>query len=124
MLKAGLPWAGDMGSPATWTEAAREASWSALFKSLDELAAYYKRKTEKLPDKVEVSLEAAHETKPAIYDESKWDEATFWADVEEKLVTPKEAKETLAASTSIVFPVAFGTALADAGTVAFVQNRF
>ena len=123
-LKAGLPWAGDMGSPATWTEAERNALWEALFSSLDKLAAYYKLEEETLPDKVEVFLAGAHETKPATWDEATWDEAT-WAS---ELVTPDEAEDAIASTMTIVsggsktFPVAFGTALADADAVAFVQQ--
>jgi hypothetical protein len=120
-LKAGLPWTGDMGSPATWTEPERDALWSALFKALEALTAYYEFEEEPLPDEVVVCPEDEAKTEREIWD-------SVWSDADEKkLVSPEEAKEALAA-TSIAggdkkrFPLAFGRAPVDRDALSIIQK--
>ena len=123
-LKAGLPWSGNMGSPATWTERERGALWAALFRSFDRLKDFYEGTNESLPNVEEVSLDVEA---PAVWGRSRWGTAT-WGDVKGRGVSPEEARASLSASMTVafpkgdVFPLAFGNTIADASAVAFVQH--
>jgi hypothetical protein len=135
-LKAGLPWTGDMGSPATWTEIERRVLWSTLFNSLDVLAAYYKLETETLPNKVELKFAAGFQYVPTdmlaivggsaeVFGEGA--EKRAIEGVGGKFVTPAIAKEAMA-TTSIAdgaistFPVAFGRAPVDRDALSIIQK--
>lgn len=140
VLRAGLPWAGDMGSPETWTATEREALWTALDRSFEATADFYRGITRTLPEAVEVQIKEA--SLPTWLKPSTASAPVMgWIGEEEAreaVISPQEAQATFTATAAIVnapgristgsmtppriFPVAFGTSRADRTALDFVQH--
>ena len=140
VIRAGLPWEGDMGSPATWRPAEREALWGAIARSFDTMERYYRGNTQAPPEVVEVEVEmpflpppvTAHDV-VVLEASTNYAGAAAPAQMAETVITRQEAQAAITATANLsahgrgllalrVFPVAFGAARADRDALALVQH--
>jgi len=133
LVRVGLPWEGDLGSPDTWSDDERRAMWEALFRSFEALAGYYQNAAP-LPEHIEVTHRALmdmpqrpeHTVATVLSLDSILD--AEWEAAKKTIVPPAEAADAVSA-TSLptndnrpLFPVALGHVPIDSEVLSIIQH--